>query len=235
MSNQRVEHLTFFYALLFRLETCAGGTRTLSACSGRMPWPRRGIYFFQEPGETRSDSGTGPRIVRVGTHALTAGSGTKLWTRLAQHKGPARTGGGNHRGSIFRLIIGNALIKKLGYRYPTWGQGNSANREIRQREHPLEIEVSQEIGKMPFLSLAIDDDAGPGSKRGYIERNAIALVSNFGKTPLDPPSQLWLGRHSERERVRSSGLWNSNHVVEQYDPAFLGELERLVSAIESEL
>ena len=88
---------------------------------------------------------------------------------------------------------------------------------------------------MPFLSLAIDDDAGPGSKRGYIERNAIALVSNFGKTPLDPPSQLWLGRHSERERVRSSGLWNSNHVVEQYDPAFLGELERLVSAIESEL
>lgn len=161
------------------------------------------------------------------------GSGTKLWTRPSQHKGPARSGGGNHRGSIFRLIVGNALIKKHGYRYPTWGQGNSANREIRQREQALEIEVSQEIGKMPFLWLTIDDDAGPDSKRGYIEQNAIALLSNFGKTPLDPPSQQWLGRYSEREKVRSSGLWNSNHVDEQYDPGFLGELERLVSESES--
>ena len=43
-----------------------------------------------EDGEVRSDSGTGPRIVRVGTHALTEGSGTKLRTRLSQHHGQTK-------------------------------------------------------------------------------------------------------------------------------------------------
>ena len=74
---------------------------------------------------------------------------------------------------------------------------------------------------MPFLWLNIDDEAGPASRRGYIERNAIALLSNYAKPPLDPPSPTWLGRHSDRERVRASGLWNSNHVDEPYDPRFL--------------
>jgi hypothetical protein len=61
-----------------------------------------------------------------------------------------------------------------------------------------------------------------------IERNSIALLSNYNKPHLDPPSQGWLGRHSDREKVRTSGLWNSNHVDESYDPAFLNELDRLV-------
>ena len=80
---------------------------------------------------------------------------------------------------------------------------------------------------MPFLWLAIEDEAGPESLRGYIERNAIALLSNWGKHPIDPPSS-WLGCNSDREKVRSSGLWNSNHVNEDYDPAFLEVLERLI-------
>jgi hypothetical protein len=54
-------------------------------------------------------------------------------------------------------------------------------------------------------------------------------LSNFGKPPHDPPSTSWLGHHCNRERVRSSGQWNSNHVDETYDPAFLDRLERLVS------
>ena len=29
--------------------------------------------------------------------------------------------------------------------------------------------------------------------RGYIERNAIALLSNYGKPAIDPPSPGWLG------------------------------------------
>jgi hypothetical protein len=49
-------------------------------------------------------------IVRVGTHALETGSQTTLWKRLSQHRGQARSGSGNHRGSIFRLIVGTALI-----------------------------------------------------------------------------------------------------------------------------
>jgi hypothetical protein len=82
---------------------------------------------------------------------------------------------------------------------------------------------------MPFLWLSIPDEAGPNSARGYIERNAIALISNFKKAPLDPPSEAWLGFQCDRERVRTSGLWNSNHVDEPSDPAFLDELERAIA------
>jgi hypothetical protein len=168
-------------------------------------------------------------VVRVGTHALKAGSGTTLWTRLSQHKGQLSTGSGNHRGSIFRLIAGAALIKRHGYSFPTWGTGNAANAKVRAGERALECEVSQVIGAMPFLWLATQDEAAPVSARGYIERNAIAILSNYNKVPLDPPSENWLGRDCDRERVRGSGLWNQNHVDENYDPAFLDRLDRFVS------
>lgn len=232
LSPQRLDDVKRFYASLFTLEERLGGARRLSGCSGRMEWPARGIYFFMEEGEVRTETGGGPRIVRVGTHALKAGSKTKLWTRLKQHKGTVRSGGGNHRGSIFRKIVGAALIQKESLEYPTWGKGDSAPREIRKYEQPLERKVSTMIGDMPFLWIAIEDEPGPDSLRGYIERNAIALLSNYGKQPVDPPSPLWLGRHCDREKVRNSGLWNSNHVDETYDPAFLDVLQRLIDEME---
>lgn len=228
MSNQRKECLERFYSLLADLERSLGGARRLSACDGRMSWPSRGVYFFCEPGEVRNDTGHGSRIVRVGTHALKAGSGTKLWTRLSQHRGQARSGGGNHRGSIFRLLVGTALMERDGLSYPSWDQGSSAPREIRESEQSLERSVSDVIGAMPFLWLSIIDEPGADSMRGYIERNAIALLSNFRSEPLDPPSESWLGHFCNRERVRTSGLWNQNHVDEQCDPAFLDALERLI-------
>lgn len=210
------------------LERSLGGAKTLAACSGRMNWPMRGVYFFQEANENRSDSGEGPRIVRVGTHALKPGSRSTLWKRLSQHKGQTKSGGGNHRGSIFRLIVGTALVERDGHDCPTWGQGNAAPRAVTQAEHFLERAVSKTIGEMPFFWLAIEGQPGPDSLRGYIERNAIALLSNFEKPPLDRPSPNWLGQWCDRERVRKSGLWNSNHVDENYDPAFLNTLDRIV-------
>jgi hypothetical protein len=94
MSNQRLEHLKAFYSILEQHEKIIGGARTLANCSGRLTWPNRGVYFFRESGENRADTGPGPRVVRVGTHALKAGSATKLWTRLSQHKGQSGRGGG---------------------------------------------------------------------------------------------------------------------------------------------
>ena len=231
--QERIKHLEAFYSTLDHLERKLGGARTLTECTGRTSWPRRGVYFFREAGEFRSDTGAGPRIVRVGTHALTSTSHTKLWTRLSQHRGEQTKGGGNHRGSIFRLLVGTALIARDGDESPTWGTGASAKREIREREIDLERRVSLVVGAMPFLWLSIDDDPGPDSARGYIERNAISLLSNHNRTPLDPPSKDWLGRYCNRERVRTSGLWNSNHVEERYDPAFLHRLEHLVAAMKA--
>lgn len=235
LNNQRVRHLESFYQLLADLEQHLGGPRVLSDDAREVNWPRRGVYFFQEAGERRSDTGRGPRITRVGTHALKAGSRTSLWNRLSQHRGQKRSGGGNHRGSIFRLIVGTALIKKEGYHCPTWGQGNSAPRDIRESEQPLEKEVSIVIGDMPFLWLDIPDAPGPDSLRGYIERNAIALLSNFGKQPLDPPSEDWLGHLCNRPLVRGSGLWNQKHVDEAYDPAFLDALADLINQMKKTL
>ena len=92
----------------------------------------------------------------------------------------------------------------------------------------MERAVSAAIGNMPFLWLSVDDEPGPYSLRGYIERNAIALLSNHGREPIDPPSRQWLGHYSDRERVRLSGLWNNNHVEDDYTPEFLDTMERLI-------
>ena len=227
---RRRADLRLFYGQMDELARRTGGPCRLAACSGRMVWPQRGVYFFMEAGEVRQDSGEGPRIVRVGTHALKDGSRTTLWTRLSQHKGQQASGGGNHRGSIFRLLVGAALLADDPALCVTWGQGSNAARTIREAERELEGRVSAVIGQMPFLFLPIGDAPGPQSLRGFIERNAIALLSNSGKTPLDAASTGWLGYRCPRDRVRASHLWNQNHVDEAYDPAFLGTLETLVSS-----
>ena len=230
-----------FYDLLTELERRLGGTRRLADCDGRMTWPARGVYFFFEAGEVRTDSGNGPRVVRVGTHALWATSRTTLWKRLSQHRGQM-TGGGNHRGSIFRLTVGSALKARSCTAEPTsWGfkgdpgaaaQKLGTNRSaIVSNEAELEAAVSRYVGAMPFLWLSVDGPGGSGNLRGYIERNAIALLSNYEGSALDPASRDWLGRHSDRELVCRSGLWNSNHVDETCDPAFLDNLRRLVEAV----
>jgi hypothetical protein len=103
-----------------------------------------------------------------------------------------------------------------------------SRQEVVQRERTLEMEVSQYIGTLPFLWVGVNDAPGPDSDRGRIERNSIALLSNYQRAVLDAPSKAWLGRCSDRERVRSSGLWNNNHVGETYDAAFLSLLERYI-------
>lgn len=230
MEAERLQDLIKFYNSMNRLEHKIGGRRMLSDCHGRMKWPKRGIYFFMEDGEQRMNSGQGPRIVRVGTHAVSKGSKTTLWQRLSQHKGTEKTGGGNHRGSIFRKIVGTAVDNNK--QYTTWGQGQTAPPEIRAAEIRLEQEVSQIIRSMPFLWLEINDEASSTSLRSHIEMNAIALLSNTEKEPLDPPSKSWLGYRCAYKHVHSSGLWNQNYVDKTYAPEFLNMLDRLIDEME---
>ncbi len=181
--------------------------------------------FFFEDGEGRED-GVTPRVVRVGTHALRP-SRSSLWGRLSQHKGNAggsMPGGGNHRGSIFRLHVGTALLEAADWSESiraSWGVGSTATAAVRWAEYPLERGVSEHIGKLPFLWLAVDDAPGPESERGVIEAGAVALLSNFEREPIDPPSPGWLGRRAARPLVRESGLWNVRHVQDPPDGRFL--------------
>jgi len=235
----RLEDVRRFYELIDDLRVRLASAITLADCNGRLAWPRRGVYFFFEKDEYRSNSGTGPRVVRVGTHALTERSRTTLWNRLSQHAGSKRSGAGNHRGSIFRLLVGEALKARNGLDHPkSWGQGSHPKEAgsrlgqtaqgIREGERELEREVSNYIGAMPFLFVAVNDDPSPGSERGVIERNSIALLSNYRCEVIDPASAAWIGNWSGRERVRKSGMWNNNHVEETYDRHFLATLEKLI-------
>ena len=227
MQGTREGHLRRFYDCLAELEERTGGKRRLGDGRGPIPRTARGVYFFFEPGEARSDSGSGSRVVRVGTHGLTANTKSTLWSRLAQHRGKAKAPGGNHRGSIFRLLVGDSLIRRDGLEFPSWGVKQSAPKDVRALECELEARVSRRLAELPYLWLQIDDEPGPGSLRGVVERNSIALLSNWEKDALDGPTAQWLGHSCSRERVRGSGLWNQNHVDEKYDPGFLGSLEEL--------
>jgi hypothetical protein len=236
---RRVDALSRFYGLLNIQSAKIGGPVALSRLDFTR-LPQRGVYFFFEAGEVRSNSSNAPRVVRVGTHALTLGAKSTLGGWLRQHRGSSH-GGGNHRGSIFRLIVGRALIAcGEAPACPSWGVKGDARsaalalgmdlNELCHQERPLEQAVSKVIGAMPVLWLDVPDLPSPGSLRGTIEQGAIALLSNAlcSDNPSDLPSLGWLGRHSDRPKVRASGLWNQNHVDETYNESFLDQLEKLV-------
>jgi len=200
-----------------------------------MDWPDRGVYFFFEPGETRSSTDQ-MRVARVGTHAVSEGSSTSLWDRLKQHYGTGSGSsnhphGGNHRGSVYRKRVGEAIIEKhdLHDDYPDWDKRWSSidrdRSEVRDEEYILERRVSAYIREQPFLWVEVDDEPSADSDRAYIEKNAIALLSNFEDRTIDPRAEGWLGKYSRSQEIRESGLWNVNHVEEQYDADFLDLLE----------
>lgn len=209
-----------------------GGFRRLKNCNGSMDWPMRGVYFFFEDSERRENS-EALRVVRVGTHGLKAGSKASFWDRLRQHKGideGHRMGGGNHRGSVFRKHVGAAILGKKGLanQYVSWGKGSNASGAILEKEYEVEKLVSEYIREMPFLWLRVTDEPGSNSLRGDLERNSIALLSNYRKECVDPASQNWLGQFSFNDKIIGSGLWNVNHVDEAYERGFLSLLETCV-------
>lgn len=138
-------------------------------------------------------------------------------------------GTGNHRGSIFRLHVGAALIARGDVEpISTWGQKPSAGRAVRETEVAIERAVSAYIGAMPFLWVSVDDEPGSDSDRGRIEAGAIAALSRVANRATDAPSDTWLGHYAARPAIRQSGLWNVNHVDGSVDGSFLPRLERWV-------
>lgn len=221
--DKRVEK---FYSLLSDLNARIGGYRKLKDCTGTLKWPDQGIYFFFNPAEKRLCDDL-LRVVRVGTHALVQGKKTTLWRRLYQHRGTL-SGGGNHRGSIFRKHIGEALIIRDNWPpfvREKWGVGSSANKELREIECPYENKVSCYLGNLFVLWLPVEG-LDSYKMRSYLERNSIALLVHSA----DVPSENWLGNYSPNELIRKSGLWNVNHVHESIDKDFLDVLSDFVSS-----
>lgn len=216
------------YDLLARLQQRLGGTRQLADCIAASGWPEHGVYFFFEHGQLRRDKAT-PRVVRVGTHALTETSTTTLWQRLSQHRGnlAGRTpGGGNHRGSIFRHHVGTALLNTGDWPtsvHRSWREPH-VDQPTRRAEANLELAVSRYIGAMPLLWLAVPDR----QDRRIIETNLIALLSHRNGAG-DPPTGSWLGGHADSQAVRTSCLWNVRDVDAHPDPSVLPLIEKLIN------
>ena len=157
---------------------------------------------------------------------------TTLWGRLSQHRGPIggrNPGGGNHRGSIFRLHVGAALIDRDDMPAGLQQSWLSTQRDPAwaQEEEDIERTVSLYIGRMPFVWLGIPTKPDGTNDRDYIERNAIGLLSVV-TGGCEHPSKDWLGLRARNPKIAASGLWNVNHVDEGYDPTFLDHLSQFI-------
>lgn len=213
------------YKIIWRLAKKSGLKRLKDVVSSEMP--ESGVYLFFDEQERRLRDSSQQRVVRVGTHGVAMGSKASLRNRIRTHFGTL-SGDGNHRSSIFRLHTGRSLIN--ANRVPainSWGVPNVAKSAL-VAERELEQAVSAYLGQLCVLLIAVPGDAEKHNDRAYLEQNLIALLSN-GCKPLDPPSSQWLGLSSAKVEIRKSGLWNVNHVSQQFDTEFLDVLEHYVS------
>ncbi len=182
--------------------------------------PNRGVYFFFEDGERRSGSGNGDRVVRVGSHALNAGETTTLWDRLYDHRG-ADSPRQRQSGSVFRNCVGNAICRRNRTLGPVdWPHDSNHGDVVR-----IERLINRHMWQMPVIFIPVNHRV----HRRYIERNAVALLSEYGEeNPIDCQSGRWLGRRCSTEKVRESGLWQSEYVNHYHRPEFLDLLEMYV-------
>lgn len=222
-----------FYALFQKLEKSSRQGLPLYEYENGSCFPDRGVYFFCEQGEKKSSAPNIDRIVRIGTHAISENSKTTLWDRIRAHKG-ARNGNGNHRGSVFRRHIGAALLSRENVQIPTWGIGSTAPPSLKQDATARSIEaawekkVSDYIGNMRVFWIDVPGIPSSSNARAIIENHSIALLSNH-RNPIDPGSPSWLGNFSDRAEIKQSGLWNINHIDQDYDPEFLALFELFVT------
>ncbi len=220
-----------FYALMDALCRRCGGMQFRRNARDRMSRFERGVCFFFDPSERRTDSGNGPRVVHIGTQAPTDPSGSALGTGFRQHRGTfesSQPDAGNGPHFAFGQHVGAAMVARkteVPGAIASWGQ---ESRGLERREHLLEPGAGMYIGELPYLWLRVPDQPGGPDLQGIIQRNAIALLSNSGKRPLDPASEAWLGSYSDQPAIRDSHLWNVDHVDEIHDPAFLELVADLV-------
>jgi len=196
------------------VESCRAIHKALQSlpkyCEPTKDLPQKGIYFFYEQGEICSHTDK-PRIVRVGIH----GQKATLRTRLRQHYRL------NREGSVFRKHLGTALLKKKGTpddEIIEWKDGRKSPRWNNFKA--TEDEVDRILPSRFFFKVVAVED---GEERKKPEEK---LIASLAACPQCRPSKGWLGQYAWSEKIRKSGLWNSNH-VDSENKMKADDLERL--------
>jgi hypothetical protein len=166
--------------------------------------PLNGLYVFFETGQKMTiKSKEYDRIVRIGINEKP----NNFRSRIRGHYG------GNIEGSVFRANVGWALLEFRGER-PRETYRTKKNYKKHNSGGALESEISDYFCKaFTYKAFSIDYD-----KLGICEELMIAAFSIFYQWKIfrnELDTSNWLGKYSYSggDKIRRSGLWNSEGVV----------------------
>ena len=182
--------------------------------------PSNGIYFFYESGELSSHGDRLPRIVRVGTHR-----DGNFRHRIAEHyllddrkMRFDRNRSAPHDRSIFRKNIGRALLNKSNDPYlDVWeidfmkAANLSSYSHLRdiEKEKAIEREVTRILQEsFCFRFVAVVSENQRLGTNG-LERCLIGTVAHCARCR---PSANWRGNDSPIANIRTTGLWQVQHL-----------------------
>ena len=193
--------------------------------------PRDGIYFLFEAGEYDAHTGD-DRIVHVGTH-----KNGNFRSRISEHylldkelNIMAHRPAPKDR-SVLRKNLGRAWICKQDIEYlEVWNIDFTTRRERHEHAHRRDVVIEQEVEEkittllregFSFAWVPVADQAermGAGGLKGR-------LIGTLAQCSACAASTGWLGRHSPDERIRTSGLWQVQHL--HHDPICDGDIDLL--------
>lgn len=165
-----------------------------------------GIYILFEKDEFGHD---GDRIVRIGSHT----GNDNLKKRLEEHFYKE-----NKDRSIFRKNIGRALLNKKNDRYLGVWDIDFTKSEVKKKYGELLNKVYQESIEKEVSKYIIDNftfsviEVLDKRERLNTEKSIINIVSACEECNA---SDNWLGRFSTIEKIKSSGLWQTQHIKEK--------------------
>ncbi len=164
---------------------------------------KNGVYILFEKNEFGHN---GDRIVRIGSHT----GNDNLVKRLEEHFLKE-----NKDRSIFRKNIGRALLNKNSDSYLDMWDIDLTSKKARTEYQPfikrdyqelIEKQVSDYIRDNFTFSVieVLDKD-----ERISLEKRLIEIVSSCNECY---PSNNWLGKSSPVDKIRISGLWQTQYV-----------------------
>lgn len=164
---------------------------------------KNGVYILFERNEFGHN---GDRIVRIGSHT----GNDNLVKRLEEHFLKE-----NKDRSIFRKNIGRALLNKNSDSYLDIWDIDLTSKKAREEYRPfikrdyqelIEKQVSDYIrDNFTFSVIEVLDR----EERLSLEKRLIKIVSSCNECY---PSNHWLGKFSTIDKIRMSGLWQSQHI-----------------------